>query len=269
MKVAPPADHKAGPARAGTTRAEPGDAAELPPAKRSRPLSRIMSWVGWTCIAAGVVLLGYVVYQLWGTRWHTIQAQRDLTETFNAQAARLREQRDLRKRLEEAERYRIAAEKTGGPIARIRIPKIGVDSVVVAGVDREDLRNGPGLMPGTAFPGTPGNTFIAGHRTTYGAEFNRIDELTPGDVIIVTTPVGKRRYKVRSSQIVTPKMYEVALPTEDNRLTLSTCTPKFSAKERLIVVADLVGKPYPRPAGPSSRALSPPSVLPGGEGWFG
>ena len=84
------------------------------------------------------------------------------------------------------------------------IPKIGVDKIVVEGVGRNDLRKGPGHYPDTPMPGQPGNAAIAGHRTTYGAPFNRIDELEPGDEILVTTLQGPFTYEVTGTEIVTP-----------------------------------------------------------------
>ena len=81
-------------------------------------------------------------------------------------------------------------------MAKIEIPRIGVDWIVVEGVDVADLRKGPGHYPGTALPGVRGNVAIAGHRTTYGAPFQDINELDPGDEIILTTVTGRYVYRV-------------------------------------------------------------------------
>ena len=78
----------------------------------------------------------------------------------------------------------------GDAVARIQIPKIGVDSIVVNGVSRDDLRKGPGHYPDTPMPGQFGNAAIAGHRTTYGAPFGDLDQLNPGDLIQVRTLQG-------------------------------------------------------------------------------
>ena len=94
-------------------------------------------------------------------------------------------------------------------------------------------------------PGQPGNAAIAGHRTTYGAPFNRLDELVAGDAILVTTSQGEFRYEVETSFVVRPDQSEVLDPTPDNRLTLTTCNPRYSAAQRLIVVAKLVTEPAP------------------------
>lgn len=125
------------------------------------------------------------------------------------------------------------------------------------GVNKDDLRKGPGHYPGTPLPGQPGNAAIAGHRTTYGAPFNRIDELVPGDEIVVFTPQGKFTYQVIAPPdgawkviergpgwfSVRPTQSQVLAATIDNRLTLTACHPKLSAEQRIIVVAELVDTP--------------------------
>lgn len=129
----------------------------------------------------------------------------------------------------------------------------------------EDLKKGPGHYPGTALPGGPGNAAIAGHRTTYGAPFFRLDELEVGDPIFITTPGGRHRYDVSEVMIVAPEDAWVLDPTEDNRLTLTTCNPRYSAAQRLIVVAELVSAPAsttPVSAPPApNQPEPPPSVL--------
>jgi sortase A len=119
--------------------------------------------------------------------------------------------------------------------------------VVVEGTSVADLKNGPGHIPGTALPGELGNVVVSGHRTTYGAPFNRLDELSPGSEIVLETRDGWFTYAVRSTSIVTPTSVEVTLPVPgdptakpDKRLlTLTTCHPKYSAQQRLIVLAEL------------------------------
>ncbi|MCY3577155.1 MAG: sortase [bacterium] len=147
----------------------------------------------------------------------------------------------------------------GLAVARIQIPRIGVDKTVVEGVRVSDLRKGPGHYPATPIPGQAGNAAIAGHRTTYGAPFGEIDELLPGDEIIVTTIQGEFVYQVIEQGegyghfIVPPTAIEVLeqnFRDHPNRLTLTACHPKGSARQRIIVVGELVGEPaptYPRP----------------------
>src|SRR5439155_1336458 len=110
---------------------------------------------------------------------------------------------------------------TGEALAVIRIPRIGIEKAVVQGVSLEDLKRGPGHYPGTPVPGQPGNAAIAGHRTTYGAPFFRLDEMQPGDPIFVTTPQGSFVYQVQTKQVIGPKENSVLLPSTDNRLTLT------------------------------------------------
>ena len=153
----------------------------------------------------------------------------------------------------------------GEAIARILIPSIDMDEIVVAGVDVEDLRKGPGHYSTTPLPGQPGNAAIAGHRTTYGAPFGRLAELNAGDAIIVETLQGRFTYRVLPGQpgmaghalgfrIVAPTALEVLDDVGDNRLTLTSCHPKYSSKKRIIVHAALVGDPVvrlPRPGEPT------------------
>jgi sortase A len=101
-------------------------------------------------------------------------------------------------------------------------------------------------------PGQPGNASIAGHRTTYGAPFYDLDQLEAGDEIFVRTLQGEFRYEVDRTSVVRPNQVEVLDPTEEARLTLTTCNPRYSAAQRLIVSAVLSGAPAPAPAPPAS-----------------
>ena len=134
-------------------------------------------------------------------------------------------------------------------MAQIRIPAIGVDKTVVEGVALSDLKKGPGHFPETPLPGQEGNAAIAGHRTTYGAPFGRIDELVPGDEVLVQTVQGEFRYLVSEQLIVAPTQVEVLEDKGDDRLTLIACHPKYSARQRIVVVAQLAPEvePLPRP----------------------
>jgi sortase A len=138
------------------------------------------------------------------------------------------------------------------------IPKIGVDKYVVQGTSDDDLRRGPGHYPGTVLPGQKGNAAIAGHRTTYGAPFFKLNELHVGDLIDVTDLQG-RRWVYTVSQpplVVNPSDVAVLDPTPFAQLTLTTCNPRFSATSRLIVVARLNGQ-RPVAAPKTSPASSP------------
>jgi sortase A len=136
-------------------------------------------------------------------------------------------------------------------MAVVQIPKIHLEKTVVEGVGVADLKKGPGHYPTTPMPGQPGNAAIAGHRTTYGGPFGDLDKLAAGDPILVTTRDGTFRYLTEGSAVVKPSQVSVLDPTPDNRLTLTTCHPKYSASQRLIVVARLQG-----------RAVAPPPVAP-------
>jgi sortase A len=135
----------------------------------------------------------------------------------------------------------------GDVMGRIGIPKIGIDKFVVEGVDVDDLRKGPGHYPSTQMPGHEGNSAIAGHRTTYEHPFGDLDQLVAGDDIRVVTVQGDFHYKVTELRVVDPSQIEVLDPTPDPAraghdlatLTLTTCNPKYSAAERLIVKAQL------------------------------
>ena len=133
--------------------------------------------------------------------------------------------------------------------------------VVVEGTSVEALRDGPGHIPGTALPGDLGNVVVSGHRTTYGAPFERFEELSPGAEVVLETRDGWFTYTVQGSEIVAPTAVEVtypvpgdpeATPTE-RLLTLTTCHPKYSARQRLIVRAELTAA--------SKKSDGPPAAL--------
>ena len=131
----------------------------------------------------------------------------------------------------------------GQALGRIVIPAAGVDWLVVEGVSPADLAQGPGHMPGTALPGQPGNAVISGHRTTYGAPFYDLDLLEPGDSITVETLIGSHIYEVVELVVVAPNALWVTDQVEGAWLTLTTCNPKGSSRERLIVFARLIDGP--------------------------
>ncbi len=135
------------------------------------------------------------------------------------------------------------ADDEGTPFAEVRIPEIGLDAVLFEGVTPATLKNGPGHMPWTPVPGQPGNAVISGHRTTYGAPFYDLDLLKPGDVIEIDTAIGAHVYTVRETVIVLPTDVWVTEPRPGAWITLTTCNPKLSARERLIVFAEMTAGP--------------------------
>lgn len=131
-------------------------------------------------------------------------------------------------------------EKKPFPKTRVKIPKIGVDQVIMEGVGPEILQYGPGHYIGTANPGERGNVGIAGHRVTYTHPFNRLDELSDGDIITLETVDFIYEYQVENMMVTDPKNVSNLQPTSDPRVTLTTCNPKYSAKTRLNVIGVLV-----------------------------
>ncbi len=129
----------------------------------------------------------------------------------------------------------------GDSLTRITIPRIGVDTIVVEGTTASALRAGAGHYPSTPLPCEVGNVGIAGHRTTYGKPFHALDVLEPGDRITLETPIGSCTYEVERSWITVPTDVGVVDNTPgEARLTLTTCHPKGSARQRLILTATMV-----------------------------
>jgi sortase A len=129
--------------------------------------------------------------------------------------------------------------RTGDAVGRIHIPRIGQTYNVVEGTDEHSLEEGPGHYPSTALPGMGETVAIAGHRTTYLAPFRSINELTPGDRIVVTMPYGRFTYVVQYQRIVLPTDWAITDNVGYDRLVLSACNPLYSAAQRIIVFARL------------------------------
>jgi sortase A len=220
-------------------------------------IRRVVRGTGKTLIASGVLILLFVAYQLWGTGLHEARAQSALEDKF----ARIATPPTTVANAEAVAPPSTVPPLVGDAIARIVIPQANVDKIIVEGVGVEDLKKAPGHYPGTPMPGEPGNAAIAGHRTTYGAPFYDLDNLVVGDAIMVTTGVGEFRYEVIESQVVSPDAVEVLHPTDDNRLTLTTCHPRYSAAERLIISAKLVTTPVEPPPLPEGASPPPPAEL--------
>lgn len=153
----------------------------------------------------------------------------------------------------------------GSAVGRIVIPRIGASFVIVNGTSTEDLMGGPGVIRQSRFPGVPGTTAIAGHRTTYLAPFRHIDSLSPGDQIILLMPYAHLDYTVVGQRVVAPTDVSAALGSVGyTRLVLSACTPLFSAAKRLLVYARLTrtvpeGAARRLPGGLRPRAIEVPA----------
>lgn len=224
--------------------------------------------VGKTLISAGTLILLFVAYQLWGTGISEAHSQHALKRQFLATPAPSTSTTQATTSTTQAHattttQPALPPPPTGSAVAILDIPKIGVDAAVVQGVGVSDLQKGPGHYPNTPLPGQTGNAAIAGHRTTYGAPFYRLNELQPGDTILVTTRDAAKpwRYQVMFTRSVQPNDVSVLNPSKDNRLTLTTCTPRFTASQRLVVVSKLVGAVDPRP--PSLPVANPTFSDPG------
>ena len=134
----------------------------------------------------------------------------------------------------------------GSALARLIIKKIDLDVIVVEGVEPGNLRDGPGHYPGTPLPGEDGNFVMSGHRTTYGAPFHNLDAMAPGDEMILQTAKGEFRYRVDWVKVVAPTEIGVTVSTPGtHEITLTTCHPKFSASQRLVVRGVQVGSAQP------------------------
>jgi len=194
--------------------------------------------IGELCITAGLLVLLFVAYELWGTGAYT-QAQQhklsdELTRSWGSSAGKVT-----------TERVRL-----GHGVALIRIPRLGkkFHYVIIEGVSVADLRKGPGHYPGTAMPGQVGNFVVSGHRTTYLAPFNRLGELRSGDKILIDTRTSQYVYEVTAKKVVQPSDVSVAAPVPEHPranptkrlITLTTCNPKYSAAQRLIIFGRLV-----------------------------
>ncbi len=137
----------------------------------------------------------------------------------------------------------------GDGLTLLRIPKLDVKVLVVEGTTPAALRAGAGHYPTTPLPGEAGNIGIAGHRTTFGRPFNRLDELGPGDVVTLETPFAIYTYKAvpafaghANPWVVTPTDFSVVSQGAGRLLTLTTCHPKGSARQRLVMRFALAGQ---------------------------
>jgi sortase A len=151
-----------------------------------------------------------------------------------------REQAKLEDALASAPRRVLARRPLeGDAIGRISLPSIGVSEFVVEGTDTATLRKGPGHYPSTPLPGERGTSAIAGHRTTYGAPFRRLDDLRPGQPVAVDLPYGRFVYRVERIRIVDDQDLSVLRRVGYDRLVLSACHPLYSAAQRIVVFARL------------------------------
>ncbi len=239
----------------------------------------VVGMIGKILITTGLLMFGFVAYQLWGTGIETARIQSKLENQFdeviagqqvendddgtdattnppssasqveNSEPAEATTSPDVSASADESR----PANDDDGPqavardlppivrgdaFARLEIPKIEKELYVLPGVDVADLKKGPGHYPATPLPGQLGNASIAGHRTTWGAPFGDLDQLAPGDEIIVTMANGDVFvYEVTSTEIVSPDDSWVIATTDPAvaMLTLTTCHPEYTTKQRMVV----------------------------------
>lgn len=255
----------------GGTAVPQHDAAEPVPARRPPPartagdhLRTVVRGIGQTAITAGVVILLFVVYELWFTDYLNDRAQQHVTSKLE-QAWHSGD--DPLVGTGSAPRGRIRQIPLGTAIAIIRIPRLGVDyaRTVVEGTNAEDLAIGPGHYVGTAVPGAVGDFAVAGHRVGKGSPFLDLDKLKAGDAIVIETKsswytyrmLGVNRLGIPGHEIVDPTDVGVIAPVPDHpgrqptraMITLTTCHPKFSARQRLVIHGVLSGPPRPKSRG--------------------
>jgi sortase A len=231
-------------------------------------MRRTIAGIGRTLVTLGLLILLFVVYQLWGTGIWTARAQEGLEKDF-AQAQQQYEK----------DNPVITTPSTSKPakpvsftpaigqwVGKIKIPKIGLDMIFVEGTDRDELKKGPGHYPGTPMPGTLGNAAIAGHRTTYSHPFGDVDHLNPGDEIIIEMVNGTFTYKVYAPDpnapttghlIVGKRDTYVVNNTPDAQLTLTSCHPKGSAEQRIVIKAKLVANKSAKPTNAQKPKVTP------------
>jgi len=136
----------------------------------------------------------------------------------------------------EARRYRLASDE-GDAVARLEVPRLDLEAVIVNGTSSGDLRRGPGRHLETSMPGERGLVYVAGHRTTYGAPFSDIDKLRPGDSIFLELPYASLEYKVMSHRVVDDNDLSVLQSGGREELVLQACHPRFFASDRYLVYA--------------------------------
>jgi sortase A len=242
---------------------------------------------GRVFIAVGLLLFGFAAYQLWGTGIQQARSQAKLAAEFDQPppgpttpsttarstvASTIASDSSVPAKaaeptttvVDDPELVSVVNANDGDQIARIEIPSIDVKQIVVSGVTIADLRKGPGHYRNTPLPGQRGNAAIAAHRTGFGGPFEDLDKLNKGDKIIVTYRNRDRYvYTVRDSKVVPPSDVSVLDPSDEPILTLTTCTPKRTADNRLVVVGVLDEQETTGPVRPVTvHADSPIDELP-------
>lgn len=200
-----------------------------------RPLTGlILKWFGIACLMVAAGIGGYIAWLLWGTGLTTSAYQHDQRPAF----AKIIDT----KAPKQAPPAGVLPLR-GSAYAELIIPRVEFDMIVVEGTDTESLKKGPGHYPDTADPwDSTGRVGIAGHRTTYLAPFYRLDSMQVGDPMTLRTEYGTFDYRVTRVFIVPSAGSGFVLEqTDEPSLVLTTCNPRYSSSQRLIVTADRVG----------------------------
>ena len=216
-----------------------------------------LRFFGKLLISTGMGVILFVLWTLYGTGIYTGQQQDALADEFNSQRSFAATTSAGTKEPRIQGPPNSFDPGVGEPTFRLQIPKIDLDLIVVEGVEGEQLKKGPGHYPECddsfeppfctdfpeAFPGEKGRVIVSGHRTTYGAPFWDLDKLAKGDEIITETKWGTFRYEVTGSEVVDDQDTSITVQVRSKReLVLTTCNPRFSAAQRLIVYSELVDR---------------------------
>ena len=212
---------------------------------------KVLRVVGKFLISVGCGFLLFVGWTLWGTGFYTSAQQdrleREIEATLSVAGPN---EGGSDKRLLPPDGFR---PRPGEAVFRLEIPAIDVRHIVVEGVDTDDLRLGPGHYPtcrdgfdlcidnfrNEAWPGERERVIVSGHRTTYGAPFWDLDKIERGDEVRVEAKWGRFVYTVRRTEIVDDESTAIVIPGRRAEIVLTTCNPKFSAAQRLVVFAEL------------------------------
>lgn len=193
------------------------------------------SWIGMLMMIIGAV----IVISALTMRYEANKMQKTMMEDFRETIQIDDKKLGVNEGVEITNRKLIEVKK--GSIGIISIPKIDLNVALSEGIDASVLKYAVGHFTGTPMPGDKGNFCVAGHRSyTYNQYFNRLDELEKGDKITVTTMTGEFQYEVYESKVVEPEEISVLDNTEDEEITLVTCTPIRVATHRLIIKGKMV-----------------------------
>ncbi len=205
---------------------DPSEAEAIPPQRRKSRGDSVIGWVGAVLTAIGVFLALFAAYLFLFTPLQASRAQQKLLSELHGSAGLA------------ALTGHIPPE--GKAVAILDIPELHLDQVVVEGTSATDLTAGPGLMPGSALPGTPGNTVIAGRRFLYGKPFSALGSLKRGETLQIVSSYGTFTYSVSGTHVVEPGQPDPVAPTADNRLTLVTSNASLAPTARVVAEASLV-----------------------------